>query len=153
MMLDWPTFVLQRRINLPLATVEDVLCAPHLIRGGSEFDLGADGMRVRLDTPFGVMFPPFGYDGASWCASATVRSRRGRNVVQLTIEINAWDANSTEIVVRPRARHPYRWSGRRMRGYFTVAHASADLLTLFLRQQAAALVAARRSHGLARSVV
>jgi len=153
MMLDWPTFVLQRRISLPLSTIEHVLCAPHLIRGGAVFDVGSDGTRVQLDAPFGVMFPPFGLEGASWCAPATVLSRRGRKVVQLEIEINAWDAYSTEVVLRPRARHPYRWSGRRLRRYFAVAHSSADLLTHVFREHATALEIARGSKGLTRSVV
>src|SRR5664279_5417055 len=68
MMLDWPTFVLQRRINRPLGAVEQVLCDPHVLRSGSELDLGSDGMYAQLDGPFGVTFPPFGLDGASWWA-------------------------------------------------------------------------------------
>jgi hypothetical protein len=150
-MLDWPTFVLQRRINLPLAAIERVLCAPHLIRGGAEFALGADNM--QLDSAFGVMFPPFGFDGASWCAPATVRTGRGRRTVHLEIEINAWDGASTEVLVRPRARHPYRWSGRRLREYFRVAHLTADLFTHFLRGHATDLAAAPPSSGFVRSVV
>jgi hypothetical protein len=153
MMLNWPTFVLQRRINLPLEAIERVLCAPHLVRGGAEIDLGTDGMRMRLESPFGVMFPPFGFDRASWCAPATVRTPRGHRIVQLEIEINAWDAGSTEVVVRPRARHPYRWSGRRLRTYFRVAHLTADALTHFLYQHASPTVTAPTSAGLARSVV
>jgi hypothetical protein len=152
-MLNWPTFVLQRRINVPLDAVERVLCSPHLIRGGTEFDLDADDMSVRLESPFGVMFPPFGYDGASWCAPAIVRTRHAWNRIHLEIEINAWDASSTEIVVRPRARRPYQWTGRRMREYFRVAHLTADLLTQFLSANAAALANAQSSDRLARSVV
>ena len=152
-MLNWPTFVLQRRINLPLDAVERVLCSPHLIRGGAEFDLDSEAMCVRLESPFGVMFPPFGYDGASWCAPATVRTRRGRSPIRLEIEINAWDASSTEIVVRPRARRPYQWSGRRMREYFRVAHLTADLLTRFLSVNATALANVQTSDRLTRSVV
>jgi hypothetical protein len=153
MMLNWPTFVLQRRINLPLAAVERVLCSPHLIRGGTELVLDSEAMCVRLESPFGVMFPPFGYDGASWCAPATVRTRRGRSRVRLEIEINPWDANSTEVVVRPQARRPYQWGGRRMREYFRVAHLTADLLTRFLSANATALAQAPGSDRLARSVV
>jgi len=129
MMLNWPTFVLQRRVNVPLTSVERLLCSPHLFRGGAEFNLHADGMYVRLDRPFGVTFPPFGVDGASWSALATVRSTRGRPLATLEIEINAWDPKSTEVVVRPQARHPYRWGGRRLRQYFRVAHLSADVVT------------------------
>jgi hypothetical protein len=130
MMLNWPTFVLQRRVNVPISSVERLLCSPHVFRGGAEFDLHADRMYLRLDRPFGVTFPPFGVDGASWSASATVRSvRRGRQLVALEVEINAWDPASTEVVVRPRARRPYRWGPRRLRRYFRVAHLTADVVT------------------------
>jgi len=129
MMLNWPTFVLQRRINVPLGSVERLLCSPLVFRGGAELDLHADRMSVRLDRPFGVTFPPFGVDGASWSASATVRSARGRRLAALEVEINAWDPQSTEVVVRPQARHPYRWGGRRLRQYFRVAHLTADAVT------------------------
>ena len=153
MMLNWPTFVLQRRINLPLDRIERVLCAPHLVRGGTELDLDADGMHARIESPFGVMFPPFGVERASWCAPATVRTARGRAIMALEIEINPWDARSTEVVVRPHARHPYRWSGRRLRAYFRVAHLTADALTCLLREHASSPAFARGSAALVRSVV
>jgi hypothetical protein len=136
MILDWPTFVLQRRINHPLGAVEQVLCDPSLLSAGSVLDLGIDGMYVRIDRPFGVMFPPFGLDGASWCAPASVHSRRGRTAVRFEIEINAWDGGSTELLVRPKARRPYRWGGGRLRRYFRAAHATADALTLLLGTRA-----------------
>jgi hypothetical protein len=138
MLLNWPTFVLQRRINVPLEVVERLLCSPQLIRRGTEFGLQPDGMYLRLDRPFGVTFPPFGVDGASWSAPATVRSGRGRRIVALEIEINAWDPNATEVVVRPQARHPYRWGGRRLRQYFRVAHLTADTFTQLVNTHSSA---------------
>jgi len=136
MILNWPTFVLQRRINQPLGAVEQVVCDPNLLSAGSVLALDNNGMYVRLDRPFGVTFPPFGLDGASWCAPASVHTRRGRSVVRFELEINAWDFGSTELLVRPRARRPYRWSGGRLRQYFRVAHATADALTLVLGSRA-----------------
>jgi hypothetical protein len=129
MLLDWPTFVLQRRINRPLGEVEAVLCDPHLSRAGAVLDLETNGMYLQLDGPFGVMFPPFGLDGASWWAPASVRTRRGRTTFRFDLEINAWDAASTELLVRPQARRPYRWGGHRLCEYFRVAHCAADQLT------------------------
>ena len=136
-MFDWPTFVLQRRINEPLAAVEQVVCDPTALRAGTIFDLGADGVVARLDAPFGVTFPPFGLDGASWVAPASAVSRRGRIRMRFVLEINAWDQNSTELLLRPLARHPYRWGGRRLRQYFRLAHSTADALTQLLGSRAA----------------
>ena len=139
MMLDWPTFVLQRRINRPLAAVEQVLCDPQLLRAGTELDVGVDGKTVQLDGPFGVTFPPFGLDGASWWAPMSVHTRRGRTAMRFEVEINAWDACSTELLVRPHARHPYRWGGRRLSEYFRVAHSTADMFTHLLASQSVTL--------------
>jgi hypothetical protein len=137
MMLTSLTFVLQRRINQPLATVEHALCDPQRLRAGATFELGSDSTLVTLDGPFGVTFPPFGLEGASWRALATVRRRR-RRVVLLELEINAWDSSSTELVVRPRAARPWRWSGGRLHEYFRVAHLTADRLTQVLSAPAPA---------------
>jgi hypothetical protein len=139
MMLDWPTFVLQRRINRPLGAVEEVLCDPHLLRAGTTLDLDADGMYVQLDGPFGVTFPPFGLDGASWWAPASVHTRRGRTMFRFELEVNAWDPDSTELLVRPRARHPYRWGGHRLCEYFRVAHRAADELGQLLNSPSVTL--------------
>jgi hypothetical protein len=127
MQFNQPMFVLQRRINQPLEAVERVLCDPALLRARSTLALGA-GLELEVERPFGVTFPPFGVDHASWSAPARVLTPRGRTVERFDVEINAWDERSTELLVRPRARHPYRWSGRRMRRYFGVAHATADVL-------------------------
>jgi hypothetical protein len=145
MLINRPTFVLQRRINQPLAAVERVLCDPSLLRAGVSLDLGTDNARVRLDRSFGVTFPPFGLDGASWLAPATVRSRRGRTIVRLELEINVWDAKSAELVLRPCAPRPYRWSGRRIRRYFQLGHAAADAFTTLIG--ARAMVVSAPEHG------
>jgi hypothetical protein len=153
MLLNWPTFVLQRRINVPLAAVERLLCSPRLTDGNTRFDLDTEGLSVTLDRPFGLAFPPFGLAGASWSVPATVRTGHGRKVVELEIEINAWDPSSTEVVVRPRARHPYRWGGRRLRRYFEVAHLTADALAQFFGLRANPPTPARRLTPLARSAM
>ena len=135
--LNWPTFVLQRRINQPLGAVERVLGDPMLLRAGVALGLGIDETSVSLDKSFGVTFPPFGVDGASWCAPVSVLTRRGRAALRFDLEINEWDAGSTELLVRPRHGRPDRWSGRRMRKYFVFAHATADAFTQLLSAQSA----------------
>ena len=137
MQFNQPMFVLQRRINQPLEAVERVLCDPAATRASSTLALG-DGLDLALERSFGVTFAPFGVDHASWCAPARVSTARGRTVERFEVEINAWDAWSTELLVRPRARHPYRWSGRRMRRYFDVAHATADALACRIGARAGA---------------
>jgi hypothetical protein len=136
MQFNQPMFVLQRRVNEPLDAVERALCDPALLRAGSTYALG-NGMWLRLERPFGVAFPPFGVDFASWSAPAVVHGSRGRRPVKFDLEINAWDNWSTELLVRPRTRSPYRWSGRRMRRYFDVGHTTADGLVQLLRTHAA----------------
>ncbi len=144
MHFNQPMFVLQRRINQPLEAVERVLC-DRAVFGAQSTIVLPGGPEVTLERAFGVTFPPFGVDHASWCAPAHASTRRGRAVERFDVEINAWDAWSTELLVRPRARHPYRWSGRRMRRYFAVAHATADALTVRIGARAAVSSAPARS--------
>ena len=143
MQFNQPMFVLQRRVNEPLGAVERVLCDPVLLRAGSTHALGG-GVQLRLERDFGVAFPPFGVEFASWSAPASVTLGRGRRAVKFDLEINAWDNASTELLVRPRSRSPYRWSGRRMRRYFEVGHATADGMTQLLRSRATTYAAPTR---------
>ena len=135
MQFNQPMFVLQRRINQPLGAVERVLCDATLLGAGVTRSLGGGAM-LELERPFSVAFPPFGVEFASWSAPARVYTNRAARPVKFDLEINAWDGATTELLVRPRARSPYRWSGRRMRRYFAVAHATADSVTCLLRSRA-----------------
>jgi len=137
MQFNQPMFVLQRRISAPLGAVERVLCDATILGAGATHPLG-DDVRLELERPFGVAFPPFGVEFASWSAPARVFSGRAVRPIKFELEINAWDGATTELLVRPRARSPYRWSGRHMRRYFAVAHATADELTGLLRSRATA---------------
>jgi len=142
MQFNQPMFVLQRRITRPLGAVERVLCDATILGEGATHDLG-DGAWLELERPFGVAFPPFGVEYASWSAPARVHTSRAARPVKFELEINAWDDATTELLVRPRARSPYRWSGRRMRRYFAVAHTTADAVTCLLRARATAAPAPR----------
>jgi hypothetical protein len=126
-MLTWSTFVLQRRVNQPFGAVGRVVCDPWLLREGTRLNLDDDTV-LHLDEPFGVTFPAFGWEGASWFASASICTRRGRRLERVEIELNAWDDHATELVVRPRARSPYNWHARHLRRYFRLAHEAADAL-------------------------
>jgi hypothetical protein len=130
-MLTWSTFVLQRRVNQPFGAVGRVVCDPWLLAEGTRIDIGDDA-QLRLDEPFGVTFPAFGLEGASWWAPASICTRRGRRVEHVEIELNQWDEHATELVVRPRAKSPYNWRARHVRRYFRLAHHAADALTRVL---------------------
>jgi hypothetical protein len=125
--LTWSTFVLQRRVNQPFGAVGRVVCDPWLLHGGTCINLDDDAV-LQLEQPFGVTFPVFGWEGASWLAPASICNRHGRCVEHIEIELNAWDAHATELVVRPRARSPHNWHGRHLRRYFRLAHEAADAL-------------------------
>ena len=131
-MFNRSTFVLQRRVNQPFGAVGRVVCDPWLLAGGSQIAL-ADDATLRLDEPFGVGFPVFGVEGASWAAPASIRSPRGRVLERVELELNMWDEHATELLLRPRAASPQRWSARRLRRYFRLAHLAADALTAVLR--------------------
>jgi hypothetical protein len=126
MLLNWPAFVLQRRVNIPVAAAERALCDPHLFRPGAVFNLAGESLTLRIDGDFKLAFPPFGIETTSWCAPASICGRRGRRVQALELEVNAWDHDSTELLVRPRGGRVHQWSGRRMARYFRMAHAAAD---------------------------
>jgi hypothetical protein len=126
--LTWSTFVLQRRVNQPFGAVGRVVCDPWLLHAGTRINLGDDAV-LRLDQSFGVTFPVSGLDGVSWLASASICTRQGRRLEHIEIELNAWDDQATELVVRPLARSPYNWHARHLRRYFRLAHEAADALT------------------------
>jgi hypothetical protein len=130
-MLTWSTFVLQRRVNQPFGAVGRIVCDPWLLARGTRIDLTGEAV-LRLEEPFGVTFPMFGLDGASWRAPATICTRDGRQRENVEIELNPWDEQATELVVRPRARSPYNWRAHHVRRYFRLAHEAADALTRVL---------------------
>jgi hypothetical protein len=128
MMLEWPTFVVQRRVNVVPAAVLEVVLDRKRWGRGAVVASAHDGA-LQLDAPFALAAAgPL----SRWRAPARLVTTRGRNVGLVEIEIGVWSPHDTELVVRPRARHPERWSGRRMRRYFTHAHRRADQLTCML---------------------
>jgi len=124
MSLDWPTFVLQRRINQPLAEVQRTLCDPAGVNNGAELELGSHGSLI-VDQRFSrAPFP----STKSFVAQGTLQTSRGQRVARVEVEVGAWSSDATVLVLRPVARNPQRWSGRRATRYFELAHQGADAI-------------------------
>ncbi|MDQ1510137.1 MAG: hypothetical protein QOG50_1981 [Actinomycetota bacterium] len=124
MSLDWPTFVLQRRINQPLSDVTRTLSEPESVGTGGELELGSHG-RLVVDQRFSrAPFP----SEASFVAQATLHTSRGQRVARVEVEVGAWSNDATVLTLRPVARNPQRWSGRRATRYFELAHEGADAI-------------------------
>jgi hypothetical protein len=125
-LINAPSFVIQRRIACPLSAVHagladrTPLTTPELLR------LGTDGY-ADIAEPFRPMAPLSGRQPLpSWCAPASLLTPRGRVVATVDIEVSMWSHGTTELQLRPVARHPERWSSRRIRRYFALAHVTAD---------------------------
>lgn len=129
MSLDWPTFVLQRRINQPLAEVQRALCDPASVEPGAELSLGSEG---RLVVDQGFSRAPFPSEH-SFVAHGTLQTSRGQRVARVEVEMGAWSNDATVLVLRPVSRHPERWSGRRANRYFELAHQGVDALARLAR--------------------
>ena len=127
--LDWQTFVLQRRINRPSQEVFHAISNPAVFGPGAVLSSDANGA-LRLEESFWhvTRFGRF-----VWRTNAHLLRNDGRRLAAVEIEISPWSQVDTELLIRPRARHPQRWSGRRLRRYFAQAHRSADDLTHLLR--------------------
>src|SRR5438270_3383419 len=122
MLLWWPTFVVSRRINRPLAAVQSVLFDPGSFRPGDTYGVGTDGA-LTIDAPFRLSVS---YPAPSWRATGRLFARGPRAVARIELEVAAWSTDASELTVRPVARHPDRWSRRRLRRYFALAHETAD---------------------------
>jgi len=129
MSLDWTTFVLQRRINQPLSNVQRTLFEPESVGTGGELELGAHG-RLIVDRRFSrAPFP----SEESYVAQGTLQTSRGQHVARVEVEVGAWSDEATVLTLRPVARNPQRWSGRRATRYFELAHEGADAIARLAR--------------------
>jgi len=125
------TFTLEGRLNVPFSEAELVVLTPRRFRPGQAWKLDRRHT-VAVDGPFGAAFPPFGLNGVSWIAPATIRRGR-RRIAAIELEANRSSAHASELSVRPASRRPQRRSGRRMRRYLASAHATADLVGRYIR--------------------
>lgn len=128
MMLDWQMFVLQRRIDRPPINVSRTIANPAVFGAGSVVSGDGSGS-LLLDEPFRRVDT---YRDPVWRSHARLLGPRGRRIAAVEIEISPWSTIETQLLLRPRAKSPYRWSGRRMRRYFTHAHRRVDDLAQLL---------------------
>jgi hypothetical protein len=124
----WQTFVLQRRINRPPLNVIRTIANPAVFGAGSVLSCDQEGA-IRLDAPFRRIDL---YPDPVWRAPARLLTGHARRIAAVEIEISRWSATDTQLLLRPNARNPYRWSGRRIRRYFTHAHRRVDDFTHLL---------------------
>ena len=129
-LLDRSTFVLQRRINRPPDDVSRIIANSAVF--GPDCVVASDGDgALRLDDAF----RPVAVSPGSLRANAQLLGVR-RRIARVEIEISPWSAVATELVLRPTARHPERWSSRRLQSYFARAHQGADDLARLLFRSA-----------------
>jgi hypothetical protein len=136
MLIDAPSFVIQRRIAHPLSAVHSGL-ADRAPLGPSElFTLGPDGF-LHMNEPFRPIAPLSARQPSpTWRAPVVLLTKRARVVAVAEIEVSMWSHGSTELQLRPVARHPERWSGRRIGRYFALAHLAADETVRLLAERA-----------------
>ncbi len=125
---DGTTFVLQRRINRPFVRIMRAVSNPEIFGRDCVLASGATS-ELRLASAFRARTI---FSSPTLCADAVLLSRR-RRPIAVEVEIGEWSKSyDTELLLRPRAQHPERWSGASLRRYFAHAHESADALTILL---------------------
>jgi hypothetical protein len=117
-----PAFVLERRIDTPLALVNRAVSTGGPFEPAAELPLGTDGT-LSFDTPLRRTLGSF---DLAWRADARLLTRRGRPVARVALMVDEWSSDATRLQVRPAAPHPERWSRGRLRRYFRLAHLAAD---------------------------
>jgi hypothetical protein len=136
LLIEAPSLVIQRRIQYPLSAVHSGLADRTPLGPSEPLTLGPDGL-LRIDEPFRPLAPALSRQASpSWRAPASLLTNRAHVVARVEIEVSMWSHGSTELTLRPVARHPERWPGRRMRRYFVLAHLAADETARLLAQRA-----------------
>jgi hypothetical protein len=132
MLLTWPTFVVERRVNQPPGAVQAGLGRSDALTVDTRIELGPDG-ELCLETPWR---PALCWHSLSWRANGKLLNGRGHLVARVEIEVGEWSDNATRLQVRPRARRFERWTGRHIKRYFALAHHAADETARELNQLA-----------------
>jgi RimJ/RimL family protein N-acetyltransferase len=129
-----PSFVLERRVNQPVRVIAPILRDRSTIAPASGFPLDVDGT-LLIDEPPRPSTDPLVAGSASWHTTAQLIDERGRLVTRVDVEIGAWAPGSMLVQLRPSDRRTHRWSARRARRYFSLAHAGADRLERLLNDE------------------
>jgi hypothetical protein len=130
MLLNWPTFVVERRVNQPPGAVQAGLRRSDALTVDTRIGLEHDGT-LCVETPW---VPALSWRSLSWRANGKLVNGRGHLVARVEIEVGEWSDNATRLQVRPRARRFERWTGRHIKRYFLLAHDAADQTARALNQ-------------------
>ena len=126
--LNPPAFVLERRVNRPLAAVQAALRTQAALVPDATIAL-VDDAELRVSEP---LYPVLGFYDVSWRAGARLLGAplyptgRRRVVARVEIEVDAWSCEATRLQLRPMATHPERWRAHHLERYFALAHDAAD---------------------------
>jgi hypothetical protein len=143
MLIDAPSFVIQRRIPHPLGAVHRALADRQALGPSELLTLDADGF-LHIGEPFRPTAPLGARQPApTWRAPAYLLTQRCRVVASVELEVSMWSHGTTELQLRPVARHPERWTSRRMRRYFALAHLGADAMARRLAPRARPMIGTR----------
>lgn len=145
LLFDTPTFVVQRRVNQPLADVQRGLADRRGLVPTGMLDLEPDGFLcmpepLRPVRPYSSRQPV-----PTWCGTARLLTSRHRLVATVELEVSMWSDDATSVTIRPVAQHPERWRAWRLRHYFALAHLAADAMAGLVARRALLAVAAYRN--------
>jgi hypothetical protein len=129
--LTQPTFVLERPINQPPATIGIALSdGRELTQALARDEHGV----LMLDGPLRFVSHSL---HPSWRATGQLVSARGRPGTRIALCVELGNGEAGRLYLRPLARHPERWGRRRLRAYFGLAHLAADQTVHAIRAAAA----------------
>ena len=121
MLFDTPIFVVQRRVNQPLADVQRGLADRAGLLATGMLDLGPDGLLCMPEPLHPVRLSSSGQPFPTWCGTARLLTPRNRLVATVELEVSMWSDDATSVTLRPDANHPERWRAWRLRRYFALA--------------------------------
>jgi hypothetical protein len=134
MLLNWPTFVVERRVNQPCESVQAALRRSDALTVDTHIGLAHDG-ELLVETPWR---PALCWHSLSWRANGRLVNGHGHLVARVEIEVGEWSDDATRLQVRPRAHHLGHWTGRHIKRYFALAHDAADQTARALNSMAIA---------------